>query len=156
MGDRWEGLYNRSGRGFPDVAAQGRYFHVIDKGTERLVSGTSASSPAFAGVIALINAYRIQAGKKPLGFLNPWIYQEGYKGLTDIVNGGSTGCSGTDIYSGLPAPFVPYASWNATQGWDPVTGYGTPIFDKLLESAMQVGEAPPYEGGNKRAVYRQF
>lgn len=28
---------------------------------------------------------------------------------------------------------VPYASWNATEGWDPATGLGTPLFDKLLE-----------------------
>ena len=133
LGDRWDGLYNPSGRGFPDVAAQGYNFHVIDKGAETLVGGTSASSPTFAGVIALLNAARIDAGKSPLGFLNPWIYSEGYKGLTDIVDGGSTGCTGRDQYSGLPTPKVPYASWNATQGWDPVTGLGTPDFKKLLK-----------------------
>lgn len=38
----------------------------------------------------------------PLGFLNPFIYDQGYTGLTDIVDGGSTGCDGTDEYSGLP------------------------------------------------------
>jgi tripeptidyl-peptidase I len=113
LGDRWDGLYNRTGRGFPDVAAQSYRFHVIDKGNETLLSGTSA----FAGIVALLNAARIQAGKPTLGFLNPWIYSTAYKGLNDIVGGGSKGCTGTDIYSGLPAPFVPYASWNATPGW---------------------------------------
>lgn len=29
-------------------------------------------------------------------------------------------------------PYVPYASWNATTGWDPVTGLGTPDYGKLL------------------------
>jgi tripeptidyl-peptidase-1 len=53
--------------------------------------------------------------------------------LTDIVDGGSTGCTGIDMYSGLPTPIVPYASWNATKGWDPVTGLGTPDFGKLLK-----------------------
>jgi tripeptidyl-peptidase-1 len=33
----------------------------------------------------------------------------------------------------LETPFVPYASWNATKGWDPVTGHGTPDFKKLLK-----------------------
>lgn len=133
LGSRWRGLYNPNGRGFPDVAAQSYRFHVIDKQQEALLSGTSASAPAFAGVVALLNANRLQSGKPPLGFLNPWIYSEGYKGLNDIVNGGSTGCTGVDQYSDLPAPLVPYASWNATKGWDPVTGYGTPDYAKLLK-----------------------
>ena len=59
----------------------------------------------------------------------------------------------TDIYSGLPAPFVPYASLHATLSWDPVTGYGTPILDKLLASAMKGGEA--YGAGSKRSLYWQ-
>ena len=136
LGDRWKGLYNPNGRGFPDVAAQGYNFHVVDKGDDTLVGGTSAAAPTFAGVIALLNSARIEAGMSPLGFLNPWIYSKGYKGLTDIVNGGSTGCTGKDTYSGLPTPKIPYASWNATPGWDPVTGYGTPNFKKLLQLSM--------------------
>nr|OQO29969.1 hypothetical protein B0A51_02560 [Rachicladosporium sp. CCFEE 5018] len=137
LGSRWQGLYNPGGRGFPDVAAQSYIFHVVDTQKEILVGGTSASSPAFAGVVALLNAYRLKAGKPVLGFLNPWIYSEGFKGLTDIVDGGSTGCPGKDIYSGLKTPFVPYASWNATPGWDPVTGYGTPNFPALLKLATK-------------------
>ncbi|KAF2260496.1 tripeptidyl-peptidase-like protein [Lojkania enalia] len=133
LGNKWEGLYNPQGRGFPDVAAQGARFRVVDKGTQISVGGTSASSPAFASVIALLNNARLAAGKPALGFLNPWIYSQGYRGLNDITKGGSTGCTGRSIYSGLRAPYVPYASWNATEGWDPVTGYGTPDFGKLLE-----------------------
>ncbi|KAF2726224.1 subtilisin-like protein [Polychaeton citri CBS 116435] len=143
LGDRWEGLYNPHGRGFPDVAAQGYHFHVIDQGSESLISGTSASAPTFAGVVSLLNGARVQAGKKPLGFLNPWIYSAGYKGLNDVVDGGATGCTGTDIYSGLDAPYVPYASWNATKGWDPVTGYGTPDFGKLLPLALKASSCAP-------------
>jgi tripeptidyl-peptidase-1 len=74
-------------------------------------------------------------GMSPLGFLNPWIYSVGRHALEDIVDGGSRGCTGTDQYSGLPTPFVPYASWNATKGWDPVTGFGTPNFKYLLHLA---------------------
>lgn len=120
LGDRWAGLYNPAGRGFPDVAAQGYGFHVVDKGYSTLISGTSSSAPVFAALVALLNSARLQAGKPPLGFLNPWIYSVGYQGLNDITMGGSRGCTGFDVYSGLPAPLVPYASWNATTGWDPV------------------------------------
>jgi len=52
--------------------------------------------------------------------------------MTDITVGGSKGCTGRDIFTGGPAPKVPFASWNATTGWDPVTGLGTPNFGKLL------------------------
>ncbi|KAL8808828.1 MAG: hypothetical protein Q9223_003671 [Gallowayella weberi] len=132
IGDTFKGLYNPNGRGFPDVAAQAYNFTVIDKGREIRVGGTSASAPAFAGIVSLLNGARLAKGRKPLGFLNPFIYKHGYRGLTDIVNGGSRGCTGRDIYSGLPSPVVPGAGWNATKGWDPVTGYGTPNFPALL------------------------
>lgn len=146
LGPKWTGLYNPNGRGIPDVAAQAYRFHIVDKGSEILVGGTSASAPTFASVVSLLNNARLSAGKPPLGFLNPWIYSEGYKGLTDIVNGGSSGCSGIDIFSGLSTPHVPYASWNATAGWDPVTGHGTPDFQKLLKLVMSGGY-----GGYQRA-----
>ncbi|ORY14941.1 tripeptidyl-peptidase-like protein [Clohesyomyces aquaticus] len=142
LGSQWEGFYNPEGRGFPDVAAQGAHYRVVDKGTEISVGGTSASAPTFASVVALLNNARASAGKPSLGFLNPWIYSQGFKGLNDITQGGSTGCTGRSIYSGLPAPYVPWASWNATEGWDPVTGYGTPDFQKLLK----LSEAGTYSG----------
>ena len=40
LGDKWKGLYNPAGRGFPDVAAQSYNFTVIDKGAEIRVGGT--------------------------------------------------------------------------------------------------------------------
>ncbi|KAL1878795.1 hypothetical protein VTK73DRAFT_7552 [Phialemonium thermophilum] len=133
LGRRWRGLYNPRGRGFPDVAAQAENIVIMDRGRVVLSGGTSAASPIFAAVVALINSARMHAGRPPMGFLNPWLYKVGRAGLTDIVHGGSVGCNGTAIYSGLPAPFVPYASWNATVGWDPVTGLGTPLVQKLLD-----------------------
>ncbi|KAL5116456.1 Tripeptidyl-peptidase sed2 [Pleosporales sp. CAS-2024a] len=135
LGSQWHGLYNASGRGFPDVAAQSLNFRVVDKGVTVPVGGTSAAAPVFASVVALLNNARMAAGMPAMGFLNPWIYELGYKGLNDIVTGGSAGCTGRSIYSGLGSSFVPYASWNATAGWDPVTGYGTPDFEKLAHLA---------------------
>lgn len=37
--------------------------------------GTSASAPIFAGVVSLLNDARLNAGKSPLGFLNPMLYK---------------------------------------------------------------------------------
>jgi hypothetical protein len=92
----------------------------------------SASAPTFAAIISLLNNARLSVGQPPLGFLNPWLYATGKDAWTDIVDGGSTGCTGRDMYTGLPTPFVPFASWNATVGWDPVSGLGTPKFEELL------------------------
>ena len=72
--------------------------------------------------MANLNSILLSQGKPQLGFLNPWIYDMGYQGLTDIVDGGSEGCTGKDKFSGLPTPIVPNATWAAVEGWDPVTG----------------------------------
>ncbi|CRG88197.1 tripeptidyl-peptidase I [Talaromyces islandicus] len=138
LGDKWQGLYNPQGRGFPDVAAQAHSYIVQDHGKFVKVDGTSASAPTFAAIVADLNSVRLSNGQPTLGFLNPWIYSLNGSGFTDIVDGGSTGCTGKESRTGLAAPAVPYASWNATGGWDPVTGLGTPLFDalsKLVEEA---------------------
>ncbi|KAH9073449.1 subtilisin-like protein [Lactarius deliciosus] len=66
-----------------------------------------------AGIISLLNDFLLSTGKSPLGFLNPWLFN-------DITSGSNPGC-GTDGFS-------------AIAGWDPVTGLGTPDFLRLLAS----------------------
>lgn len=119
----YDGLYNKKGRAYPDIAAQGQYFAYVWNGTEGVISGTSASTPLTAGILSLVNDALLSCGKKPLGFLNPWLYKRGHKGFTDITAGSAAGC-GVD-------------GFNATEGWDPVTGFGTPIFPKLVELAKR-------------------
>ncbi|RYO16541.1 Tripeptidyl-peptidase sed2 [Alternaria arborescens] len=121
LGDTYEGLYNKTGRGYPDLAAQGLYFAYFWNGTEGTISGTSASCPLTAGIFSLVNDALLASGKPTLGFLNPWLYKKGYKGLTDITKGFSRGCN----VEGFPV----------TEGWDPITGFGTPDFPKLVKLA---------------------
>lgn len=137
LGEQNQPYFDRSGRGFPDVSAQGFGFRVYDKGVLRAYQGTSASAPAFAGVIALLNDARLRAKKPSLGFLNPLLYANP-NALNDVVLGGSTGCDGLARFHGPPngSPVIPWASWNATRGWDPVSGLGTPNFPKLLQAAL--------------------
>ena len=102
-----------------------------------LTGGTSAAAPVFAGIIALLNDARLRANKPPLGFLNPWLYAEGHKFMTDVTAGASEGCNGVNGQTGEEyedSGIIPGAAWNATVGWDPVTGFGTPDFGKLLEA----------------------
>ncbi|KAL3493384.1 peptidase S8/S53 domain-containing protein [Aspergillus germanicus] len=138
LGTVQSAYFNRSGRAFPDVAAQATNYAVYDKGVVKLYDGTSCSAPAFSGVIALLNDARLKAGLPVLGFLNPWLYSNAVAGLNDIVHGGSLGCDGNDRFNGPSngSPVIPFASWNATAGWDPVTGLGTPDFAKLKGIAL--------------------
>lgn len=129
IGSTYAPFFNRTGRGIPDVAAQGQSFLVIDGNRTALLSGTSASSPTFAGVVALLNAARRAQGKPGLGFLNPFLYNNS-AAFTDITTGFSSGCRAAG--GGLPNSG---ARWNCTTGWDPVTGLGTPLFNLLLEAA---------------------
>ncbi|KAK0336233.1 hypothetical protein LTR91_005266 [Friedmanniomyces endolithicus] len=125
IGDLYAGLYNTTGRGYPDVAAQGNHDVIVWAGNVTTVGGTSASSPTFAAVIALVNDALIARGRPALGFLNPWIYGGAYRALNDITSGSSIGCNS----SGFPAEV----------GWDAVTGYGTPNFGKLVGAAFHTG-----------------
>lgn len=79
------------------------------------LTANSASSPTFAALVSLLNNARLAQGKKPLGFLNPWFYSHANAkgGFTDIKDGRSTGCTGVDIYSGLPSPYVPGAGMSS-------------------------------------------
>ncbi|KAJ7176048.1 family S53 protease-like protein [Mycena crocata] len=120
------GTFNKTGRGYPDVALQGWNFEIVAGGTPDLVGGTSASSPTFAGMIALINDRLIAAGKPVLGFLNPFLYSTASGTFTDITIGHNSGFV-------CPASSV---AFDAAEGWDPLTGFGTPIFSELLAAAM--------------------
>ncbi|KAI0740343.1 family S53 protease-like protein [Earliella scabrosa] len=122
LGSANAGLFNATGRAYPDVSTQGSNFQVNVNGVVQSVSGTSASSPTFASIVALLNDKRLSAGLPPLGFLNPLLYSgNASSAFNDVTSGSNPGC-GTD---GFPA----------ASGWDPVTGLGTPDFEKLLALA---------------------
>ena len=88
LGSTNDGLFNRTGRAFPDVSAQGENVEIILGGSTGLVDGTSCSSPIFASVISLLNDRLIAAGRSPLGFLNPFLYSSaGAAALNDVTTG---------------------------------------------------------------------
>ena len=117
IGNQYSGLFNPSGRGIPDVAAQAENFQVVQGGFSTSVDGTSCSAPAFASIVALLNDYLVSQGKSPLGFLNPFLYGKGKAGLNDITQGSNPGCNTEGFAAGT--------------GWDPVTGLGSPNFAAL-------------------------
>jgi len=118
--------YNGQGRGFPDVAALGSAVLIYDGVIEK-VGGTSCSCPIWAGIIALLNDYVISKTGKPLGFLNPLIYKmaaEHPAAFTDITVGDNICTEG-----GCSASCKGFVT---AKGWDPVTGWGTPVYTEIL------------------------
>ena len=101
------------GRGVPDVAGDAdptTGYNVLVDGSPTVIGGTSAVAPLWAGLAALIN----QSLGQPVGFLNPLLYgQVASATFHDISIGGNGG-------------------YNATPGWDPCTGLGSPDGAKLL------------------------
>ena len=69
------GIYNRGGRGYPDVSATGQNFAGFFDAEPTFFAGTSVSAPVFAALVARINSARLDAGKAPVGFLNPTFYE---------------------------------------------------------------------------------
>jgi len=127
-------MYNGKGRGYPDIAAFGSNV-LIDTGGIEAVGGTSCSSPICAGLFAILNGEVIEKTGKPLGFLNPLIYQMAAaqpSTFTDITVGNNV-CTEAGCASSCKG-------FQCTKGWDPVTGFGTPVFTEIQQYlANQLG-----------------
>ncbi|KAF2223360.1 putative alkaline serine protease AorO [Elsinoe ampelina] len=112
------GIYNRAGRGYPDVAGLGDKIAIVGNLRPLLIGGTSASAPLFASILVRINEDRIALGKSPVGFVNPVVYAHP-EAFNDVTTGSNPGC-------GTPG-------FLATQGWDPVSGLGSADYGRLRD-----------------------
>ncbi|MDA8064188.1 MAG: S-layer homology domain-containing protein [Thermaerobacter sp.] len=124
-------------RGVPDVALNG------GAGTAAYVNGslggyigTSVAAPSWAGLVALVDQALGNAGKPPLGYFNPTLYQLGQSSsYTTVFHQVYIGDNDT-MASGGVGPYY------ASDGWNPVTGWGTPDFQALLSYLTNL--APSY------------
>eukprot|EP00475_Leptophrys_vorax_P001463 TRINITY_DN107_c0_g2_i1.p1 TRINITY_DN107_c0_g2~~TRINITY_DN107_c0_g2_i1.p1 ORF type:complete len:551 (-),score=161.18 TRINITY_DN107_c0_g2_i1:47-1699(-) len=122
--------FNSNGRGYPDVSVMGYNYVVAIGGKFTLESGTSASAPVFAGMVTLINDARLAAGKSPLGFLNQALYSLDSSVWNDITSGDNTCTANPQICC--------QEGFSAAQGWDPVSGLGTPNFRSLMQALVSL------------------
>ncbi|XP_037550851.1 tripeptidyl-peptidase 1 [Nematolebias whitei] len=120
--------FNASGRAYPDMAAlSDNYWVVNNRIPIPWVSGTSASTPVFGGILSLINDQRLLKGQPPLGFFNPRLYKLKQQGLFDVTEGCHLGCLDEQVQG---------KGFCAAPSWDPVTGWGTPNYPALLAALI--------------------
>ena len=110
--------WSTGGRQVPDVAAaadSSTGYALVFGGKQHQVGGTSAAAPFWAGITALINQGLRKEGLRRVGFANPALYTiaRSKPGVFHDITGGNN-------------LFYP-----AGQGWDFVTGWGTPDVTKL-------------------------
>jgi len=86
------------------------------------IGGTSLSCPQWAGIVAIAD----QLNGGGLGLINPGLYKIG-AAPTRYANDFYDVTTGNN---GAFAPTIP--GYNATTGWDPVTGLGTPNAANLV------------------------
>jgi kumamolisin len=107
------------GRGVPDIcgnADSDTGFIIRVDGSNQVIGGTSAVSPLWAGLIAVLNSGRPQA----VGFITPKLYalKSSANALHDITDGDN----GVNKVKG----------YKAKTGWDACTGLGSPHGANLL------------------------
>jgi tripeptidyl-peptidase-1 len=142
----WQKGHNPcSRRGIPDVSLAGHSYNVIIGGEEQSVDGTSASAPAFGGIISLVNARRKAAGKSSVGFINQAMYQD-TSGFNDITEGDNK-CGGYGSVNRNTGAIPCCGGYDAQVGWDAATGLGTinfPKFEKIFDGVLPpVPPSPP-------------
>lgn len=109
-------------RGIPDVAANASTTPgvILNVGeTVQISMGTSASTPLWAALISRINQKLTALNLPHIGFIHPFLYQDEFRPLfNQVLDGGNGG-------------------YEATGGWDPCTGLGTPDGEKFLEQIIK-------------------
>lgn len=121
--------YNSHGRGYPDISLLGVNYEAIVGGSSVQLYGTSASTPVLAALVTLLNSYRLAQNKSTIGFMNPTLYANISSSKFNDVRLGSNKCCSNPPTGNSPTCCL--SGFQATAGWDPVTGMGSINFDNF-------------------------
>jgi subtilase family serine protease len=120
--------FNPANRAYPDISGMAHNYVCLLAGAYIPIDGTSASTPLVASMVTRLNGALLANGKPPLGFINPWLYQlvaSDSDVVKDVVSG-DNGCTASSRCC--------VQGFEASKGWDPSTGLGTPNFEALLNA----------------------
>lgn len=125
------GVPNDNFRDVPDISfsASGNHdpYIVINSIGEVPSGGTSASSPSFAGVVALLNQYLVTQGVLPapgLGNVNPTLYRLAQT-ATNVFHDITQGNNMVPCAAGSPGCVNGLLGFTAGPGYDLATGLGS-------------------------------
>ena len=125
------GVPNDGVRDVPDLALAASPQHyaylIYNNGSLLPVGGTSAGSPSFAGVVALLNHYLVSSGalaQPGLGNINPMLYRLA-QSTTDVFHDVTTGDNRVPCEQSSPACTAAGMGYTAGPGYDMATGLGT-------------------------------
>jgi len=122
-------------RDLPDVAMTADNIWVVwNNGSKGAFGGTSASTPLWAGFMALVNQQSVANGHSTLGLLNPALYS--------VAKGSAYNSCFHDIITGNNTNTASPTKFNAVAGYDLCTGWGTPAGQPLI-NALAGGTALP-------------
>jgi uncharacterized protein (TIGR03437 family) len=138
-------------RAVPDVSLAASGLHdpyvIYSDGSEVPIGGTSASTPVFAGIIALLNQYQgpNSQGVYGQGNINPTLYQLAQtvpSAFHDITFGSNV----VPCQIGTPDCTTGSFGYYAGPGYDPVTGLGSVDAYQLV---TQWNATPPISGASE-------
>ncbi len=125
------GVPNDGARDVPDVVFAGSPDHdpywITTGGANIAVGGTSAPTPVFAGVVALLNHWLAARGSLPrpgLGNINPLLYRLA-QASADVFHDVTAGDNQIPCEQGSPACVNGLAGYVAAPGYDMASGLGS-------------------------------
>jgi hypothetical protein len=142
------GVPNDNARHVPDIAFTASAVHdpylIIMTGSVVETGGTSAATPFFAGVLALLNQYVVNTGVQAhpgLGNINPRLYQlaQNTRGVFHDVTAGN---NIIPCKTGTPDCTTGQYGYTAGTGYDHVTGLGSIDVANFVENWSAPKSAP--------------
>jgi subtilase family serine protease len=142
------GVPNDNARHTPDIAFTASGVHdpylIVQTGSIVPTGGTSASTPFFAGILALLNQYVVSTGVQAqpgLGNINPRLYQLAQSAPSvfhDVTGGNNI----VPCKAGTPDCTTGRYGYNAGPGYDHVTGLGSIDAANLLNNWSEIKSNP--------------
>ena len=124
------GVPNDNARHVPDVAmsaAAHDAYTLTYNGANYFIAGTSASTPSFAGLLALLNQYQVSKGYQAspgMGNINPQLYRLA-QDVPAVFHDVTAGSNVVPCSQGSPDCLTGSYGYQAAAGYDMATGLGS-------------------------------